>query len=875
MKDNSTSVTPPKWPLRFFRWFCNPDYVEDIEGDLIERFDRRIHDGKMAKLLFAKDTLLLFRPGIIKSFEGTKKLNFYGMFKHNFKISYRTLLRKKTHSLINIGGLALGLSIAILISLWVYDELIFNTYHENYKNVAQVLQKQTINGDVGVQRSIPYPLGDELRNKYGSDFKHIVMSSWFGDYVLSHGQNVLSKRGGFMDVGSPHMLSLEMLKGTRDGLTEQSSILISQSLSTALFGNEDPMGEMILIYNEEEVLVTGVYLDLPHNSRFKNVHFIAPWDLYVASQEWVQRAREKKKWDDNSFQLFVQIVDHSTMQGVSEKIKKIKYDNVSEAQKVHNAEMFLNPMKDWHLRSNWKNGVRQGGPITYVWLFGAIGIFVLLLACINFMNLSTAHSVGRAKEVGVRKSIGSFRGQLIVQFLTESILVAFLAFLLALAIVVVVLPQFNLLADKQMTLPFDSINFWMLGMLFVLFTGLLAGSYPALYLSSFRPVQVLKGTFKTSLSASVLRKGLVIFQFTVSVILIVSTLAVREQIAFTSSRPTGYDNEGTIMVEMSTQRHYDAYNVIKNELNEGSMVLETSLSSSPLTEIWNVRDGFKWEGMDPDFTPFFPVMWVSHDYGKTINWNILQGRDFSTDFTTDSTALIINETAVTYMGLSEPIGKTVRWQNKDFKIIAVIKDVLIESPFRPIRPTIYTIDPEDMSNWILVKLNPDKNMAEAVSSVEEVFTKHIPDAPFEFDFAKDEHAEKFEGIIRIGNLSTIFALLAILISCLGLLGLASFMAEQRTKEIGIRKVLGASIQSLWKLLSREFVLLVSISCLIALPIAFFALEKWLQNYEYRTDLHWSIFVYAGLGALLITLFTVSFQSIKAAVTNPVESLRSE
>lgn len=849
--------------------------MEDIEGDLLERFDRRIQEGKNAKLLFVKDTLLLFRPGIIKSFEGTKKLNYYGMFKHNLKISYRTLLRKKTHSLINIGGLALGLSIAILISLWVYDELAFNTYHENYEDVAQVLQKQTINGDVNVQLSIPYPLGDELTSKYGSDFKHIVMSSWFGDYVLSHGQNILSKRGGFMDSGSPHMLSLEMIKGTRDGLSDQASILISQSLAKALFGNEEPMGEVILIYNEEEVLVTGVYQDLPHNSRFKNVHFIAPWELYVASQDWVQRAREKKKWDDNSFQLFVQIADHSTMQGVSDKIKKVKYDNVSDAQKIHNAEMFLNPMKDWHLRSNWKNGVRQGGPITYVWLFGAIGIFVLLLACINFMNLSTAHSVGRAKEVGVRKSIGSLRGQLIAQFLTESILVAFLAFLVASIIVMLSLPQFNLLADKKMTLPFDSTNFWVFGILFVLFTGLLAGSYPALYLSSFRPAQVLKGTFKTSLSATVLRKGLVIFQFTVSVILIVSTLAVREQISFTSDRPTGYDNEGTIMVEMNTQRHYDAYNVIKNELSSGSAVLETALSSSPLTEIWNSRDGFTWEGMDPKFTPLFPVMWVSHDYGKTINWEIVQGRDFSTDFTTDSTTFIINETAVTTMGLQEPIGKTIRWLNKDFKIVGVVKDVLIESPFRPIKPTIYTIDPDEMSNWILVKLNSKESLATAVSSVEEVFKKHIPDAPFEFDFAKDKHARKFRGIKRIGNLSTIFAILAILISCLGLLGLASFMAEQRTKEIGIRKVLGASIQSLWRLLSREFVLLVGISCLIALPIAFFALEKWLQNYEYRTDLHWSIFISAGFGALLITLLTVSFQSIKAAIANPVEALRSE
>ena len=491
------------------------------------------------------------------------------------------------------------------------------------------------------------------------------------------------------------------------------------------------------------------------------------------------------------------------------------------------------------------------------------------------MNLSTAHSVGRAKEVGIRKSIGSLRKQLIAQFLTESVLVTFLAFLVACIIVMLALPEFNQLSGKQMVLPYDNLIFWTLGVLFVLFTGLLAGSYPALYLSSFLPVKVLKGTFKTGLSASVLRKGLVIFQFTISVILIVNTLVVREQIEFTSSRPTGYDSNGTIMVEMTTQQHYDAYNVIKNELINGPAVTETALSSSPLTEVWNVRDGFRWEGMDPEFTPFLAVIWVSHSYGEAINWQIAQGRDFSPEFPTDSAALIITETTATYMNLEEPVGKTIKWGSRDFKIIGVIRDILTESPFDPVRPTIYTIDPRDMSNWILLKLNQEMSMPQAISSVEDVFSKHVPNAPFEFDFAKEKHALKFRGIKRIGNLSTIFAILAILISCLGLLGLASFMAEQRTKEIGIRKVLGASIRSLWKLLSTEFVLLVGVSCLFAIPIAYFALQSWLQNYEYRTELHWWIFIYAGLGALFITLLTVSFQSIKAAVANPVEALRSE
>ncbi len=866
---------PPKWSLAFFRWYCRPDYAEDIEGDLLERYDKWKIEGKRADWLFSKEVVKLFRPGLIKKFEGTQKLNYYGMFKHNLKISYRNLIRQKANTFINVGGLALGLTITILIALWIRAELTFNTNHKNYDRIAQVLQNQTINGVTETGYAIPYPLGEELQTAYGSNFDQIVMSSWFGDYVLSHESTAVSRKGGFMDVGAPHLLSLEMVTGTRDGLQDPNSILLSESSAKALFGEKDPTGQMVRIYNEVSVIVTGVYKDIPASSSFSVLTFIAPWELYVSEQDWVQLARDRKIWNDNSFQLFVQINPKAIMDEVSETIKLAKYNNVKEENKIFKAEVFLHPMQDWHLRSTWDNGVKRGGQIQYVWLFGIIGCFVLFLACINFMNLSTAQSEKRAKEVGIRKSIGSVRTQLIAQFLSESILVTLVSFLLATVVVALVIPYFNTLSNKQISVPLEDPRFWLFGIAFSLLVGLFAGSYPAFYLSSFRPIQVLKGTFKTGLSANALRKALVVFQFTVSIVLIIGTIIVQKQISHTIERPIGYDSEGIIMVEMSTDEHYTTYPMIYEELKQANAIQEMTLSSSPLTEVWNVRDGLSWDGIDPAFTPMFPVIWVSHDYGKTVDWELIAGRDFNKDLATDSTTMILNESAVKYMGIEDPIGKKIKWLNRDFEIIGVIKDLLIESPFNPTRQTIYTIDPKDMVNWMVFKLPKDQSMIRSIDAVEASFEKHLPNVPFEFSFVKDEHARKFDAIKRIGNLSSIFAVLAILISCLGLFGLASFMAQQRTKEIGIRKVLGASISDLWRLLSRDFLVLIAVSCIVAIPIAFVGVTSWLENYEYRTSLHWSVFALSCLGALLITMITISFELVKASVTNPVEALRDE
>ena len=782
-------------------------------------------------------------------------------------------MNNKEFTLINIGGLAVGMSVVILISLWIVDEVSFDKNHTNYDEVAQVLVHKTSNGKTRTRSTMPYPIGNELRSEFGNDFKYVVMSSYHGDNILSVGEKNLTKIGGFMEKDALKMLSLNMVFGNTEALVKPNSIVISQSTAQAFFGDANPIGKLMKLSNESDVFVTGVFQDFSYSSSFKDLNFIAPWELYVNSSEWVKFARDNNLWDNNSYQLYVQIAEGADFQKLSTKIENTIYKHIPESSTI--PKIFLHPMKDWHLRSSWKNGFNTGGTIQYVWLFGIVGLFVLILACINFMNLSTAQSEKRAKEVGVRKSIGSRKYQLIIQFLSESFLVVLIAFIIAVFLVLLFLPSFNQLADKQIIFPFTNGLFWIISLVFILFTGLLSGSYPALYLSSFKPVKVLKGTFRVGKSATSFRKVLVVVQFTVSIILIIGTIVVEEQIQHSKNRPMGYENSELIMIGKNTEEYEGKYNQIRNDLLNKRAIAEMATSSSPLTEIWSSTSGFEWEGKDPNFATNIVNISISHDFGKTVEWEIVEGRDFSREFKTDSTAFVLNETAVQYMGLLKPVGKIIKWNNKDHLVIGVVKDLLMESPFTSVKPTVYLINYGN-TNWIQLKLNPNKSVAASIALAKSVFNKHLPNVPFEYQFVDETFNKKFEAEERIRKLSGIFAFLAIFISCIGLFGMASFVAEQRVKEIGIRKVLGATVLNLWKLLSRDFVILVSLSCLIAIPIAFYGVENWmLNNYEYKTDISLWTYVVVGLIALVITIFTVSFQAIKAASTNPVESLRSE
>jgi len=793
------------------------------------------------------------------------------MIRNYLKIAWRNLIKNKASSLINIGGLAVGMAVAMLIGLWIWDELSFDKNFKNYDRITQVLQNNMMNGEIGTGHNVPWPMGDELRKSFGSDFKYVTMATYNNGHILTHADKKLTKNGTYFEPSALEMLSIQMVKGNKNALHDPSSILLSESTAKAYFGNADPMDKVMTVDNNQVVKVTGIYKDLPENSSFSGVDFISPWELFSSSAGLKKQA---DTWRCNCYFTYAQVADNTDINKVSAKIRDIKKDKVNKIELKQKNQVFLNPMKNWHLYSDFKNGVIVGGRVQYVWLFGTIGIFVLLLACINFMNLSTARSEKRAKEVGVRKAIGSLRSQLIYQFLSESLLVVAFAFIFAIILAQLSLPFFNEVAGKKITIPWSSPLFWLAGISFSLVTGLISGSYPALYLSSFQPVKVLKGTFRVGRLAAIPRKVLVVVQFTVSVVLIIGTIIVFRQIQFAKNRPVGYSRAGLITLPMVTGDIHKQFAAVKDELEKSGAIISIAEAGSPTTGNYSSNSGFDWKGKDPGQAVEFPNIDISPDYGKTIAWQFTAGRDLSATYLTDSLAFVINESAAKFMGLKNPVGETLKWDGVSFHIIGVVKDMVSESPYFPVRPTLFHLL-KGGGDYVILRINPKISTSEALGKIEKVYKTYNPAQPFEYQFVDEEYAKKFGDEERIGKLASSFASLAIFISCLGLFGMASFMAEQRVKEIGVRKVLGASVFNLWGMLSKDFVVLIFISLLIASPIAYYFMHNWLQNYQYRSDVAWWIFAVTGVGAMTITLLTISYQSIKAALANPVKSLRSE
>ncbi len=701
------------------------------------------------------------------------------------------------------------------------------------------------------------------------------MAWWIADYTLSVNDNKFTKRGEFIDDGALDMLSLKMLKGTHASLSDPHSIVLSKSTAEAIFGNEDPMNKTLKIDNRIDVQVTGVYEDIPRNNHFSEVQFFSPWALWISSNNWIQRM--ENNWDNRSFGIYVQLQPHTTTEAANTGLHDFYYKNLPKdlMKAVANRKPFAQiiPMSKWHLYSEFENGKPADGRITFVWLFGVAGVFVLLLACINFINLSTARSEKRAKETGIRKAIGSVKSQLVGQFLSESFLVVLMAFVLSTILVLLSLSWFNELADKDIVLPISNPVFWAITAAFLMIAGLMAGLYPAFYLSSFQPAKVLKGTMRSGRFAALPRKILVVVQFSVSVVLIIGTIIVYQQIQYAQHRPIGYSRESLISIRMTDPNFQGKHEVISNELVNTGFVEETAFSDNPLTLAWNNAGGFGWAGKDPNTNSDFTICYVSNTYGTTIKWQLVAGRDLDETIASDSSAVIINESAVKYMNLKNPIGEYLTEESGEkIKIIGVVKDLIMGSPYEPVKQTIFIWNKYVYSN-IIVKIKASSSSSEAISEIEKVFKRIVPTAAFDYKFVDEEYAKKFSQEERIGKLSGIFATLAIFISSLGLFGLASFVAEQRTKEIGIRKILGASVSNLWGMLSRDFIVLVIISCFIAIPIAYYFMNSWLQKYQYRTEMSWWIFLVTGIGALAITLLTVSFQAIKAALMNPVNSLK--
>jgi putative ABC transport system permease protein len=873
------SEIPPRWATMLLRSVCPAHLANELEGDLYELFEQRIKTAgvRQARWRYIKDVISLLRPSLMKSKPSQyPNPNHTDMLQNYIKIAFRNLVKNRTYAAINIVGLSVGMTTAILIGLWMWDELLFNKYHKDYDRIARVMQHQTYNGTTSTTTSTPLPMRAALQNEHASEFSHIASSSWTEDHILAVGDKKLSRKGKCVEPDFPSMMSLRILKGTTTGLENPTSVLLSESVASALFGDQDPINQTIKVDNKNYFRVTGVYEDLPYNTEFRDVSFLLPWQYFLQEEPWVKRS--ETNWGNNSFLLLVELAPNTSFDQVSAKIEKIKARHAKEEARF-DPKAFLHPMSRWHLYSEWENGTPVRGRIQFVWLFGIIGAFVLLLACINFMNLSTARSQKRAKEVGIRKAVGSLRSQLVAQFFGESILVAVFAFILALLMTQLLLPWFNQIADKQIAFPWTDSRSWLIGLGFTLATGLLAGSYPALYLSSFRPVKVLTAAgsslrLHAGRYAILPRQTLVIVQFTVSITLVIGTLVVLRQIQYAKNRPVGFERAGLLSVAMNTPDLRKDSEALRQDLLQTGAVVNMTKSSSPTSEVWSSDASFNWEGKDPNQLGDLGTVGITHEYGKTVNWNIRQGRDFSKEYSTDSLAMVLNESAVKFMGLKEPVGTQVQWNGEKYTVVGVIGDVVTGSPFMPIQPTVFMIK-EDWASFIHIRLNAAVSPQVAIAKLEAVFKKHNPGSPFEYKFAIDEYDFKFRAEQRIGQLSSTFASLAIFISCLGLFGLASFLAEQRQKEIGIRKVLGASVVNLWQMLSKDFLVLVLISCVVAATIAYYLMHDWLEQYSYRTVLSWWIFAAAILGALIITLLTVSYQALRSALLNPVKSLQNE
>ncbi len=786
-----------------------------------------------------------------------------------FKITFRHLLKNKSYTAINITGLAAGMAVTLLIGLWIWDEVTFNHWHEKHNRLAQVMDVQEINGESTTGEAIAIPLAEELRNNYAGDFKRVAIVYPNFTHTIAAGEKKLSQSGVWASPDFPEMLTLKMLHGKRDALKDPTAVIINQSLATALFGSADPMGKAIRMDNRTDLQVGGVYEDLPQSTAFYGTQLFLPWDRAVSTIPWLKD--EVSKWDTHYWKLFVELNEDIDVEKASAKISGVVQQHVKTGKET----LLLHPMNKWHLYNEFKNGQVSGGRIRLVWLFGAIGALVLLLACINFMNLSTARSAKRAKETGIRKAIGATRAQLIRQFLGESLLLSFLSFALAVGLVWSLLPLFNRITEKQMVIPFQSPWLWATGISFTVLTGLLAGSYPAFYLSSFRPVKILKGGFTAGRFSLLPRNVLMVVQFSVSIALIIGTVIVYQQVQYAKERPVGYSREGLINLTMNTPEMFGApYNELRAALLESGAVADMAKASHPTTENPGNSDDLSWEGKAPGIAAPVGFVTVSHDYGRTIGWQIKEGRDFSRSFPTDTGALILNEAAVKLMGLKHPIGKMIQAGGEPHMIIGVVKDMVMASPYTPVQPVVFSLQ-YGVYNALTVRVNPAMPLRTALAGIAGVFKKFNPEGPFDFTFADELYARKFSDEERIARLTTVFAVLAVFISCLGILGLAAFLAEQRTKEIGIRKVMGATVSGILLLLSKDFVKLVMIALLVAAPLTWYFMQMWLDHYAYHTPVSVWLFIVTGAGTILITLLTVGYQSAKAALMNPAKSLRTE
>lgn len=781
------------------------------------------------------------------------------------KTALRNLKRSPLNTTINILGLALGFTVALISTLWVLKQLSFDKHHNNYSHIYQVMMTGTFNDEKSTDRSTPIPLVKTI----ASDFKNEMPDATLITNMESNNLKVGDKKlnaPGFYALGKfSELFSLESLKGNNATPASPSTIIISESLAKRLFDQTDVIGKMLQLNGKEQYTIQGVYKDIPENSTFYGLDYVLPFVDYLAKNQGIEDS-----WSNCYFSTFAKIDNAAFVPALENKLTNIINKKLTDIK----PEILLHPMSKWHLYDSFKNGKNIGGQIQYVWMFAWISVFIILLASINFINLSTARSLKRGKEIGVLKSVGVNRRQLIAGFLVESILAVAGAFLIAVLFAALLLPWVNTITHTSLHIPFTDLRFYCYSLLGIFTIGVLSGLYPALFLSAFNPILALKGKINSKKGDSRTRKAMVIVQFAISIFLMISTYLVIQQLHYTKDRPIGYKSSNLVNITSSNPTIVRNFDVLRKELIQQRLIQDAALSSNFVNHLSLTGGGFNWQGNDTKDGAIMGIFTVDDNFAETVQWNFVKGRNFSKDFKTDSTAVILNEAAARFMGVTDLTSKQLSKRGINYTIIGVIQNTLSESPFKSITPTAYFLKflPK---NKITLQLNESQDLKQDLKAIAATFNRIDPDLIFDYTFTDQEYAKEFRQMEMIKSLTSLFTGLAILISCLGLYALVSFLTEQREKEIGIRKVLGASEVGLWRLLSTEYIWLTGIGFVLAAPLAYLLMESWLENYVYRIAITWTVFAITGLTAFMITLLTVSYQAIKAAWANPVKTLRSE
>lgn len=788
------------------------------------------------------------------------------MFKLNFKIALRNLWKNKGFTLINVGGLAIGLASCMVLLLYVAYEWGYDRQFSNYDKTYVVYTNQRTSNDVFTHGWTPSLMSTEIFTKI-KGVKYTSHSTYPYERLISYKRNGFKKPGTFADASFLKILDYEFIKGNPDKVLKSiNSIVITESLAKILFGNDDPLNKELKLDNTEPLIVEGVIRDLPKNSSLQ-FEYLMSWSMYEKMEPWVKDSG----WGNNFCLNLVQFKDNSYLKSANQMLKGVFQRNQKDAV----GEAFLHPISKWHLYDEFKNGKSSGGRIGQVKIFFLLAFCILLIACVNFMNLSTARSEKRAKEVGVRKAIGSSRKSLMGQFILESVLLSLMGMIVAFVLIEISLPYFNSLLGIALKIQYRGWGFWITLLTLSLFTGIIAGSYPAFYLSSFEPVKVLKGAMLKPGSSLSVRKILVIFQFVFASTLIVCTSVIYQQLGYIKNKPIGYDKGNLIQFTAHGNfRDEKKLDLLKEQLLKSGAVSHVSYFSKDISTGGNNTFGISWPGKNPEETIIFNWRGAGYDFVKTMGSKMMTGREFSPEYN-DSANVVVNQAAIKVMGLKNPVGSVIRWGDDAFTIIGVMEDFVMESAYQEAKPMVIFQPYTSGVDIVLARLNPGQNISSSITRIDELIKKINPDYPSEISFVEDSFEAKFQNEKLLGILSNWFGGFAVFISCLGLLGLALYMAEQRKKEISIRKVLGASNHNILVLLNKDFVKLVAIADLIAFPIAYVIINKWLSTYEFRISISVLPFAIASGLSLLIAILTVSIQSVKVAKSNPVDALKYE